>query len=232
MGKVYLYIVLLFVFTVISGATYAQRIHGAVIGGFNLSQVDGDNAIGFYKLGVNTGLAALLPVGKNFYFTIETVFNQKGSYQSPWFKAEDSLGNELNGRYHLKMNYLEVPVLLLYNDKDIITAGAGFSYGRLVSIKEYEHGRLVETTSLNTGPYDRNDFNILADVRFRIHKRFKFNFRYSYSLLKIRTRDFYDIYGVYEGPRDQYNNVLSFRLIYMFNEKPPMADTENNDPGF
>ena len=111
-----------------------------------------------------------------------------------------------------------------YTDKDIITAGVGFSYGRLVNVKEWEHGRLIETTTLNTGPYDRTDFNILADIRFRIYKRFKFNIRYAYSLAKIRTRDFYDIFGDYVNTRKQYNNLITFRLIYVFNEKPRVVD--------
>jgi hypothetical protein len=120
----------------------------------------------------------------------------------------------------------------MYNDKDVITAGAGFSYGRLISVSEYEHGKKVETTSLTTGPYNRNDFSILADVRFRVYKQLKINLRYSYSLASIRTRDFYDTKGNYLTTRDQYNNVFTLRLVYMFNETPPLVNSRNDDGGF
>ncbi|MBN2173046.1 MAG: PorT family protein [Bacteroidales bacterium] len=214
---------------------YSQRIQGAVIGGFNLSQVDGDEIFGFTNFGLNAGLGAVVPLSKNFSFSIETLYSQKGSTQNKQYSETDSLGNELNGAYKLNLDYLEVPILVHYNDRDILMAGLGFSYGRLVSVKEYEHTRKIETTTLNGGPYDRNDFSVVADLRFRVLKkfpRFKANIRYTYSIAKIRTRDFYNTRGEYVSTRDQFNNILSFRLIYMFNEKPPVADTKNNDSGF
>ena len=225
--------ILLLVLVLISATGYGQRIKGAVIAGMNLSQVDGDEVYGFNKVGLNAGAAAILPLGKNFSFTLETVFSQKGSYQSKQYEQTitDSLGNviaNLNGQYKLKLDYLEVPFLFHYTDKDIISAGVGFSYGRLVNVKEYEHDTLNLNTSVNTGPYDRNDYSVLVDLQFRLHKkipRFKFNIRYSYSMSKIRTRDFYDTFGEYTETRHQYNNVISFRLIYVFNERARLADS-------
>jgi hypothetical protein len=76
----------------------------------------------------------------------------------------------------------------------------------------------VESTTSNSGTYARNDFSILADVRIRVWQGLKFNLRYEYSLLKIRTRQFEDLAGE-TWTRDQFNNVISFRLIYVFNEK-------------
>ena len=223
--KIKFYILIpVLLFAVLFQKSYAQRIKGAVFVGANISQVDGDEIFGFNKVGFNVGAAAIIPFAENFSFSIETIFNQKGSYQGKQYRDTDSLGNILTGEYKLKLDYLEVPFMIHYTDKDIITAGVGFSYGRLVNVKEWEHGRLIETTTLNTGPYDRTDFNILADIRFRIYKRFKFNIRYAYSLAKIRTRDFYDIFGDYVNTRKQYNNLITFRLIYVFNEKSRVVD--------
>jgi hypothetical protein len=211
---------------------FAQQIKGEVIAGLNLSQVDGDEIYGFHKAGLNAGLGAVVPLGKNFSFSIETLYNQKGSHQGQQY--EDSVTNPNTGKtefwtgeYKLKLDYLEVPVLFHFTDKNIISAGFGFSYGRLVNVKEYEHGRQVDTTTLNGGPYDRNDYNVLVDLNFRIHKKipkFRMNIRYAYSMSKIRTRDFYNKFYEYTGTRDQYNNLFSLRLIYVFNEKPPLAN--------
>jgi len=224
--------ILLLVLVLISISGYSQRIKGALIAGMNISQVDGDEIYGFNKVGLNVGAAAILPLGNNFSFTVETLFSQKGSYQSKQYEQEitDTSGNiiaELNGSYNLKLDYLEVPFLFHYTDKDIISAGIGFSYGRLVNVKEYEHDTLNQFTTLNSGPYDRNDYSVLVDLYFRVHKkipRFKLNIRYSYSMSKIRTRDFYNTLGEYTGTRDQYNNVIAIRLIYVFNEKAKLAD--------
>jgi hypothetical protein len=227
-----LYSIVILVLVLISESGFGQRIRGALIAGMNLSQVDGDYAYGFNKVGWNTGAAAIVPFGKNFSFTLETLFSQKGSFQSKQYEQAitDSLGNvtaTLTGQYKLKLDYVEVPFLIHYTDKDIISAGVGFSYGRLVNVKEYEHDTLNTSTTLNTGPYDRNDYSVLVDLKFRIHKkipRFKFNIRYSYSMRKIRTRDFYNTFGEYTDTRDQYNNLLTFRLIYVFNERAPLVD--------
>jgi hypothetical protein len=203
----------------------AQRIQGAIIAGGNLSQVDGDEIFGFNKLGFNGGLGAVVPFGKNFQFSIETLYSQKGSYQGPQYEDTDTAGNVTTGEYKVNLSYLEVPVMLLYNDKDVITGGVGFSYGRLVRVREYEHGQRIETTALNDGPYDRNDFSVLADIRFRIFRQFKLNLRYTYSLAKIRTREYENLLGD-TWTRDQFNNTISLRLIYMINEPRKIADKE------
>lgn len=200
-----------------TGRIQAQQIQAAIIAGGNLSQVDGDEIFGFNKIGLNTGLGAVVPFGKHFQFSIETLFSQKGSYQGPQYEDTDSLGNVTTGEYKANLDYLEVPVMVLYNDKDVITGGLGLSYSRLVRVREYEHGQRVETTTLNDGPYNRNDFSFLADIRFRVYKMFKLNLRYTYSLMKIRTREYENLLGD-TWTRDQYNNTISLRLIYMFNE--------------
>lgn len=228
----YLLFILVAVITSTSG--HAQQIRGAVIGGFNLSQVDGDEVYGFKKPGLNLGAAAIVPFTDRWSVSLETLFNQKGSREREQYRTTDTNDVLYTGEYKLRLDYLEVPVLVHYNDRDRITAGVGFSWGRLVNVEEWEHGRKVETTTLNSGTYDPNDINILADIRFRLYKRFRMNFRYSYSLAKIRTREFEPIPGTPGKPevRDQYNNLLSFRIIYIFNEKPPTADTRNEDASF
>jgi hypothetical protein len=206
----------------------AQRVKGALIAGINLSQVDGDEIYGFRKPGLNIGASATVPVWNNFSFTIETIYNQKGAVQGEQYFTTDSLGNELNGAYKIQLDYLEVPFLIHYTDKDVIAAGFGFSYGRAVKIKEWEHGKLIEGTALNSGVYKNDDFNILADIQFRIYKKLKFNLRYSYSIAKIRTREFTNLIGD-SWTRDQYNNLLSFRFIWMINENKRQVAAENEN---
>lgn len=189
----------------------AQVIKGAAIAGLNLSQVDGDEVYGFNKAGLNIGASAIVPFSDHWEVSIETIFIQKGSYQKPGY--DDSL----TGEYKLKLNYLEVPVLIHYNDRGRMALGAGLSWGRLASVEEYEHGKKVESTTIN-GPYDKSDFNVLFDFRFRIYKRLKANIRYAYSIDKIRTRVFQPPYSTDSWSRKQYNNLWSLRLIYVFNE--------------
>jgi len=192
----------------------AQRVKGELIFGMNATQIDGDEVFGFHKYGLNVGVGGIYPFNKHWSLSAETIFNQKGSYRKESIEI-DTLPTPY---YNIRLNYLEVPVMIHYEDKGGVIFGLGFSWGRTVGIDETEHGKKVETTTL-AGPYKRDDVNVLADVRFKIWKKLKFNFRYAYSVLPIRYRTYTNTYGV-SWERSQYNSILTFRLIYVFNEAP------------
>ncbi len=218
-----IFFLLTFFISLFVGRIQAQVIKGEAILGMNLSQVDGDEVFGFKKVGLNVGAGVLIPIARNWDVSLEALYTQKGANQKPQYPDSDS-----NYAYRINLNYAEVPVLVMYTDKGFISAGAGFSWGRLVGVKEWEHGKLVETTTVNNGPYNKNDFCILGDLRIRIYKQLKFNLRYQYSLVKIRTREFGHIStGFWE--RDQYNNVISFRLIWVFNEEQSKRVLNENE---
>ena len=189
----------------------AQRFKGAVMGGMNISQVDGDEVYGYHRFGGHIGVAAILPLNK-WDVTLETVFNQKGSYQKPRFPADT-----LTGEYDLRLNYLEVPLMVHYTDREFITGGIGFSYGRMVYANEEEHGG-NDPPYTDSVQFNKNDLSFLADVQIRVYKRLKFNVRFSYSLVPIRERTFYPL-NTGQFDRKQYNNTFTFRLVYVINEK-------------
>lgn len=196
----------------------AQVIKGMLIGGVNFSQVDGDEVYGFHRQGVNAGVGAIVPFTPKWSLTLETLFAQKGAYQGPQYNVVRD-GEILTGEYDLRMNYVEVPVLIHYTDKEVISAGAGLSYGRLVGITEKEHGRLVTGTTVNSGTYATDNLEIIGDLKLPLYQNFKVNLRYSYSLVSLRTRDFYNLNGVYVKTRQQFHNLFSIRLLWIFNEK-------------
>lgn len=207
-------ILVITVMIVVSGMASAQIIQGALIFGGNLSQVDGDEVYGFNKVGFNVGASAIVPFNDNWSFSIEALYSQKGAHRKAKFPNE-----EVDGSYDYWLNYAEVPVLIYYNDKDVMTFGAGFSFGRLVQWEEKDN-RMNE---FNWVEYESdpsiNDFSVIGDVKFRVYKNLKMNFRYSYSLTAFREADFYWDYVDHPEHRSQYNNVISCRLIYVINEK-------------
>ncbi len=206
----------------------AQIIKGEAILGVNLSQVDGDEVFGFKKFGANLGAGVMVPFGKRGRWDVsfETLFTQKGSRQKAQYNDSLNNGVVITGEYKLNLNYVEVPVMVMFTDKEFVSFGAGFSWARLVGVKEWEHGVLMDSTTLNSGTYNKNDFGILADFRIRIYKALKFNLRYQYSLTKIRTREFEDLAGN-TWTRNQYNNVITFRLIWVFNEEQSRKNFSN-----
>lgn len=190
-----------------------QQIKAALLAGMNLGQVDGDEVYGFYKPGLNLGVQAMAPLGNNLFLTLETNFNQKGAYQGK--QSIDSLTRE----YNLRLNYVEVPVIFQYNDKDILTAGVGFAYARLLEATEEEHSGNVPPY-IETKGFNESDWLALFDLQFRFYKQFYLNFRYSYSIIPVREREFSAI-GVPDNSwsRKQYNNTLMLRISYRINEK-------------
>jgi len=191
----------------------AQAFLGALAFGGNLTQVDGDEMYGFKKIGFNAGVSAIYPFTDQWSMSIEASFSQKGSYQK--YPPED-LGKPLP-YYDLRLNYLDVPVLVHFTDKGFLNFGLGLSWGKLVGVKEVEWGETVHS-SITNSPYASSDINGIVSVQIPIYKRLKFNFRYSYSFAKIRTRQYSNLSGD-TWERQQYNNILTFRIVYVFNEK-------------
>lgn len=196
-------------------SSFSQRILGGLSAGINLSQVDGDEIYGFHKIGFNGGPSVIIPFGKNkkWSATLELLFSQKGSHQR--VGPDDTIGQP-KPYYQLNLDYVEIPVIFHFTDKKIIAGGLGISYGQLVSVKEVEHGARIDSTTLS-GPYKINDISVLADVRFRLWKRLWIDARYTYSVFKIRTRHFRNDFQQWD--RNQYNNLISIRFTYIFNEE-------------
>jgi len=210
------YPIILIVF-ILPLSCFSQRILGGLSAGINLSQVDGDEIYGFHKIGFNGGPSVIIPFTKNkkWSVTLELLFSQKGSHQN--VGPNDTTGQP-KPYYNLNLDYVEIPVLVHFTDKKIIAGGVGFSYGQLVNVKEVEHGVRIDSTTLSR-PYNKNDISVLADVRIRIWQRFWIDARYTYSIFKIRTRHFKNDYQ--EWNRNQFNNLISIRFTYIFNEEVP-----------
>lgn len=115
---------------------HAQIIKGEVFLGTNASQVDGDECYGFKKFGVHAGAGALIPLTKWMDVGLEVLFNQKGAHKRDSITFNSSYPHS----YKLKLNYVEIPLMLYLTDKDIVSVGVGVSYGRMVGLKELVDG--------------------------------------------------------------------------------------------
>ena len=208
--------ILIIILLFLSGLAMGQRFKGAAIMGFNMCKVAGDEVNGFwqfYRFGMNFGAAAIIPFQKAWDVTLEVGYSQKGAY---WGNGVQD--DNYPWSYNLKLNYVEVPVLVHYNDRDIITAGLGFAWGRLVSSTEIEDDG-NRPSYQDTIPFNLNDFSIMGDLLFRVYKRLHLNIRVTHSLVPIRERQFENPYTGSTWDNKQYNFLISVRFVYIFNER-------------
>ena len=252
---------------------HAQIVKGEVFAGGILSQVDGDECYGFKKISVHAGAGALVPLTSWMDIGLEVLYRQKGA-----FKRDSIVYNSTYPHaYNLSLNYVEVPLMLYFTDKDVASLGVGVSFGRLVGLKELDDGQpsdyggqsigvgdgcihwrvddpnlpdiskiddieelntivyrqfpditYVSEVVANSNTYRRNDFSICADLRFRIWEGLHLEARYQYSLRPLRYRMFYGDQNqlLPNQIRKQYNNTITIRLVYLFNEHRSKANRE------
>ncbi len=205
----------------------AQVFKGQIIGGVNLSQVDGDQQVGYRQVGAHAGIGVMFPFSfkkgqeyKPWSFSMEILLNQKGARKKNYYySAQDTVSNLSKGKfeYLLRLNYVSIPILLHYTDRERWSFGIGFAYNRMFSSKEQEYD--VQQTYDTVKQLSPNDFTVMADIRIRIWQQLKFGFRFEYSMVPLRTRSYPRTIYTPAETRKQYNNSLTFYLVYMLNEK-------------
>ncbi|MBQ8958179.1 MAG: outer membrane beta-barrel protein [Bacteroidales bacterium] len=88
----------------------------------------------------------------------------------------------------------------------------------------------VSEVIANSNTYRGNDFNICADARFRLWEGVHAELRYQYSLRPIRYRMFYEDPNLVLANqiRAQYNNSITLRVVYIFNEHRSKSNKESS----
>lgn len=129
-----LIIVILFLSGVFN-VTNAQMFKGEVFAGGSLSQVDGDECYGYERINAQVGVGVLWSVLDDDWLDLgfEILYNPKGALRKDTLKYNSG---SFYGLYDLKLNYVEIPMMLYFTDKHRYTVGVGFSYGRLVGLDE------------------------------------------------------------------------------------------------
>lgn len=126
-------------FSAISNNANAQLFKGEAFAGASISQVDGDECYGYKRFNGQLGAGVLLSLTDKDWLDIalEILYNPKGALRTDTLVANSG---HFRGTYDLKLNYVEVPVMLYLTDKHRYTFGLGLAYGRLVGLSETING--------------------------------------------------------------------------------------------
>lgn len=151
-------------------------------GGVNLSNlyvddVEDENM----KVGVNVGIFAKLPVSKGFSIQPELLYTSKGSK----LRYNNIFGD---GEYRFNLNYVELPVLAVFNLGKNFNIHAGPYAALLTSANikrlDNESGDVDDIADLETDNFKRFDYGLVGGVGFDI-QNFTIGARYNYGLNEI-----------------------------------------------
>lgn len=187
---------------------------GGLTFGANYTQVDGDNFAGYHKVGIHGGACLFINLGKPVVLGMELLYTQKGARagQSQLPKLSNDKSTVIVD-YKIHLNYAEVPLILHLFDEKKNNFGAGLSAAYLGSSKEiFKDGNgAVYEQEAKLYPFRKIDLNFVANAGAHIWKGLGVNLRFQYSMLSIRNAANY-----LTGRTQQYNNIVTTRLIYIF----------------
>ena len=179
----------------------AQNFGGGLILGLSTSQVSGDNLGGFNKAGLLAGGFIDLQLRNTLKIQMEMTFIQKGSNNPNM--------NE-NTYSDISLSYVEIPLLLKYQQSSTIAIEGGIETAFLISASDNDIYGQISANS--TEEFNTTDISIFIGMDYSINPRLILNSRISNSILPIRAHPSGTTFQLNKG---QYNSVLSFSLHYI-----------------
>ena len=133
------------------------------------------------KVGFNAGFFAKLPVTRGFSIQPELLYTSKG--------AKETYDNFIEGKgeYRFNLNYIELPVLAVFNvAKNFnLQVGPYISYLAEANIKDLkDDGTIREITDLDAENFNRIDYGVAGGLGIDI-SNFTLGARYNYGFREI-----------------------------------------------
>ena len=199
-----LHVLLILFLWMIVGGTFAeaQRFEAGLRIGMAATQVGGDQLEGFDKAGLLGGLFVARDLSERTSLSMEMLYIQKGS-RKPVDKDDNSY-------YRLRLNYLEVPLMVRYKAGKKFVLEAGPSFGVLVFAQEDDQLGVIEYAP----PF--NDWELAgnAGLQYLLNEKWNVDVRYSVSVLPVRP--FRSSYYYSYWDRGQFNEVVQLSFNYSF----------------
>jgi hypothetical protein len=180
-----------------------------VKGGINLANLYVDDASDEnLKVGLNAGLFFKVPFTEFFAIQPEILYSSKGSkvtYDN-WLQG--------SGEYRFNLNYIEVPMLAVFNlgPHFNLHAGPYASFLASANTKDMrDDGTIADANDLNADNFNRFDYGLSGGAALEF-SNFTIGARYNYGLKEVGKS------GNLSGQlvRDSKNSVASFYIGFGF----------------
>lgn len=215
---IYLILLLVFVHSAVHGQRnsgkedFYHQLYGGLIMGTNYSKIDGVAYDGYNKWNISGGGVLFMSFGDvNLPFegtvamSLEVLYNQKGSMG----KGLTSSG--MNAQ-KVDLHYAEIPIqinLFRGSRRNIYGLGAALGYLGFSEETIEQHNGIVIKDGY---PFHKFDLSFVITANIHLWKGFYLSPRFQYSMISIRNNN-----NRYDGRDEQFNNLWSFRLMYLFN---------------
>ncbi len=188
-----------------------KPFYAGLVAGLNVSTVTRDNFGGYHQPGFNAGATVYWHFARPLTMSIDLLFSQKGA------KGVNTANSPYAGTYYekytMRLNYLEVPLLLHYIASPKWQFGAGASYSALVSAKETYETIYPVYLDPDRFPFQKYEIDLVGSGSMMVYKGLMLQVRYQYSVTPVRKA--WDVpQGL--GIGNQFNNMFVFRLAYLF----------------
>jgi len=163
-----------------AASLWGQGFEGTFHLGLNASQIDGDDLVGYDKLGATAGIKISYELVDKVGANLELNYSQRGSAQRMFQRADNLALSTLN--------YFELPLYITYGDWYIekedyykMKAHFGLSYAALVSGE-------VNEVLYNFEDLNSNDISYLLGATYSFNKSWGLTVRYTRSLNKLSSK--------------------------------------------
>lgn len=191
---------------------FSQYFKGGLMPAFNVSQITGDNMVGYNKGGLLLGTFVEHDVNELISLRMELNYTQKGSRRviNEWGTGP--------GTWDLyRVNYLEIPIMMdhvIYN-KFGVTGGLAFG----LNVGEF-YVDYYGTEDPNFSMAKKIESSFLLGGFYEYNERFEFFVRHQSSIFNFTTTEntpFWQFWGIVK--RGYIHVMLSFGMRYYFGVK-------------
>ena len=208
----------IFVYTLLLVMLAGNRLEGqafgaGIVAGLNASQIQGDLSGGYNKLGFKAGLRGIVRYAEKTEFGVDLLYSQRGS--------TNGLGaNNINIRWVIRLDYVEVPVWFCYKDWLSeegfyqVKVYAGLSYGRLFNVKMVDHPTFPDDQLKNMAD---NDLSFTLGLAYCPGRKFSMGLYFTRSVVPLyNNKKFINHTGLPEYELSVWGYFLSFQGVYEF----------------
>jgi hypothetical protein len=152
------FLAVLMVVLAIGSASFAQGFHMGIKGGANLLKIDDKSFKDEFKFGYNLGAFAEINFNKKIGIQPELLWAQS-TYRTA--TDIDEVIPDSKADVDVKLNYLQIPILLNYRPVKILSLQAGPQFGILIN---------EDNTLLQNGKdaFKKGDFSMLAGAQLNL----------------------------------------------------------------